>query len=79
MEDDDTQDRAVIVHRICEAESKRRMHAVMKKCFKTGNKAGITHLYVLEWGKFELFCITCFSMAFHNLPHIQWWMTVTFF
>jgi hypothetical protein len=77
MEEDDTQDRAVIVHKIRDAESKRRMYAVMKKYFKPGNKAGITHLDVPEWDKFELICIMCFATPFYNMPHIQWWMTIT--
>eukprot|EP00957_Ditylum_brightwellii_P001794 137829-Ditylum_brightwellii.AAC.1 len=75
MEDENTQAWAVIVHKIREAKSKCRMYAVMKKYFKPGNKAGITHLDVPEWDKFELFCITCFSITLHNMPHIQWWMT----
>eukprot|EP00957_Ditylum_brightwellii_P083349 6336849-Ditylum_brightwellii.AAC.1 len=73
-----TKDKTKVITHIKDHESKKRMFRTMKKYLKTQNKAGITHLDIPEWDKFDFLLIMAFGSYFRTHPPIQWWLTMTY-
>jgi hypothetical protein len=53
------------------------MYRIMQRYLKPQDRAGITHLDIPEWDKFEFMLVMIIGSCFTNVPTIQWWLTVT--
>eukprot|EP00957_Ditylum_brightwellii_P008316 629454-Ditylum_brightwellii.AAC.1 len=71
IDGDTTKDKNKVITHIKDHESKKHMFRIMQRYLKPQNKAGITHLNIPEWDKFDFLLIMAFGSCFHAHPPIQ--------
>eukprot|EP00957_Ditylum_brightwellii_P101537 7738784-Ditylum_brightwellii.AAC.1 len=75
LHNDATQERRTqIIKHIKDTERRKQMYALLRRYLKPKDRAGLHHVDVPEWDRFEFALFICWTAAFQHVPKIQMWM-----
>eukprot|EP00957_Ditylum_brightwellii_P175529 13364205-Ditylum_brightwellii.AAC.2 len=77
MDNKATMDRERVMKRIKEVENSKMVFNTLQRYLQVGDRLGLTHVDMPDWGRVELLCAMGFTTLFNHVQLIQIWMMIT--